>query len=601
MAKHSALKGRRRFVGVTLLEVAMGLGLMSMGLVAGGRAMNESAQASRALSAASRLSEVSAAATDYVRTNRQTLATLTTPGGQPISIPAGRTAAGGAVPTGPSGLASLQGGGFLSANFIDQNNYGQRHRLLVRQRTDGTLEFMVTQVGGRTIPDQDLSRVTQRMGATGGAALARPPSGIPPNVIVGTVGGWRSTVAEWTAADGLGPTVGRAAVSNAYSQATGMADYLYRNDIGNPEANRMRTTLDMGSQNITNGGTINSQQSVMQNGGRACAGNATGCTFWIADDGGFRDNNDGWITLVGGGGATSSSRGLAIRGPGAAGLDVLNDARIGQDLFANRDAIVGRNLRVTGNTDITGNVNISGTTYSQGSIVSGYQIIGMHNVGTMKDLIAGERLSVGGNASFQGDINALGNLQIMQNTHLRGTLRAERDVQFDQNASVSGGLWANYIASNGNMNVGNDLGVGGAVYAGYLNSGTNLDVANTATIGNNLGVGRGGIYSQGRITGEGGLRTIANASPGEGCDQGMIAVNAGTGGMLYCRQGAYVVPGAPRLAERFVVHLTPGTHQLNCPANSVPVGWYYEGLTWTNTMDDHSGPEIYAAMCAPVD
>ncbi len=551
---------RRRFAGVTLLEVALGLGLLSLGLVAGGRALNENAQATRAASAAGRLGEVSSAASDYVRANRTALLALAPVAGQPISIPAGRTVPGGAIPTGPGGLTSIQGGGFLPSTFVDQNNYGQNHRLLVRQRTAGALEFMVAQVGGRTIPDQDLSRVTQRIGASGGAALVRPPAAVPAGTVLGTGGGWRTTVAEWTAADGTGPTVGRATVSNTFMQSTALADYLYRSDIGIPEANRMRTDLDMGgavaggtarningANNITAAGTVTSGRSVMQNGGYACAGNVSGCTFWISDDGGLMDQNDGWIRLVGG---APSSMGLAIQGPGNASLYVQNDATISRDLYTSRNAIVGNQLTVNGYA-----------TFAQDAQVG-------RNLGVNVDVNIGQNLGVAGTA------NVVGNISTGSSVYATGSVNAAAGMWTGGNLGVAGDthtnrLWSNYIASNGNMDVGANLGVagsvgvngnigvGGSVTAAYLRSTGNIQadndlfVNNNASVGNTLTVGaniRAGdsVIANNRVIGNNGVQTGLVAVVNTGCgDYGMIARNNSDGAILFCEAGVWRSPGAP--------------------------------------------------------
>ena len=51
--------------------------------------------------------------------------------------------------------------------------------------------------------------------------------------------------------------------------------------------------------NLGVAGFVNANYIQAHNGGNACLDDATGCTFQISNDGGFTDNNDGWITLNG--------------------------------------------------------------------------------------------------------------------------------------------------------------------------------------------------------------------------------------------------------------------------------------------------------------
>jgi len=532
---------RRRFAGVSMLEVSLGLGLLSLGLVAGGRAVNESIQANRAVTAAGRLGDVSSAANDYVRTNRAALIALAPVGGRPVSIPTGRTTPGAALPAGPGGLPSVQGGGFLPSTFVDANNYGQNHRLLVRQPTAGVLEYMVVQFGGRTIPDQDLSRVTQRIGAAGGAVLANPPASMPAGTIMGTGGGWRSTLTEWTATDGTGPTVGRAAVTNTYSQSTGLADYLYRNDIGIAAANQMNTALDMTGKDINRGGVITSQQSIMNEGGRACLATAVNCTFWIADAGGFTSTHDGWLRLIG----APGGRGLAITGPGDASLNVQNDVGIGRDLFASRNAIVGGTLTVNGYAN-----------FQDGASVR-------NSLGVGQDLSVGGNTGIGGSLGVTNTIYAGGNITSGGTVVGNGGLVSGGGLTVAGNAGIGGGLWANYIASNGNMDVGGSLGVAGnivsgaAVTAAYMATSGDLDVggnqrtAGTITAGNDIVGNRNiragdSVIANNRVIGVNGVQTLLVANVNDGCgDLGMLARNSSDGAFLFCEAGVWKSPGAP--------------------------------------------------------
>src|SRR3546814_8905656 len=104
------------------------------------------------------MSEVTDAARAYVTTHYDELLALAGTG-SPVVVPVGRASYGTAIPAGPSGLPSVQGGGFLPAAFIDRNPYGQRHTLLVKEPAVGELEALVTTYGGEDIPDREAGRL----------------------------------------------------------------------------------------------------------------------------------------------------------------------------------------------------------------------------------------------------------------------------------------------------------------------------------------------------------------------------------------------------------------------------------------------------------
>jgi len=316
---------RWRLRGVGLLEIGLGLGILGIFLAGSLREVNSQAQDARAKNAADHLAQASAASKEYMRVYRTGLLAATAPGGGPVVVRVGRSNATSAIPGGPSTastLPSVQGGGFLHASYVDRNSYGGTHFLYVRQPVAGSLEGIVEARFGTGVTDRALGRIMSRLGAPGGAILSNPTAGSV-GKIQGTGGAWEISNADRLALWNYGGSdTGGVAVSFiansspvyniGMSSQSPLEDYLYRNNIGIPEANTMRTALNMGNENINNAATVNANRAVLQNGGMACAGNATGCNFRISDDGAFFDNNDGWVRFVGayGGG------GLTVEGAG---------------------------------------------------------------------------------------------------------------------------------------------------------------------------------------------------------------------------------------------------------------------------------------------
>lgn len=336
-------RSRSKAYGVGLVEVVLGLAVLSLGMVGMNQVGSDAANQTRALAAATKLEQVHQAAADFVRANQVTLLNATNDGSV-ARIFAGRETATGADPgSNVAGLGSLQAGGFLPSAYIDRNNFGHRHAVLVRQPSPGRLEFVVTQVGGRAIKDVELGRIAQRLGAAGGAILERPTPGVAANTIVGTGGGWRAAASSWTGGS-VTPSVGRAMTYSGLSAAnTGLEDYLYRGAVpGNADANRMRTAIDMGGNGLTNVTTLTNEgvsggAAVAINDNATVAGTLALNTRPGATSGEFASPNNGWVHFT--------AQGAGV-GPGVGGLAVHHDSHG-----------LGGNLVVSGTTEARDTVN----------------------------------------------------------------------------------------------------------------------------------------------------------------------------------------------------------------------------------------------------
>ncbi|MFC4236199.1 shufflon system plasmid conjugative transfer pilus tip adhesin PilV [Thalassospira xianhensis] len=233
--------------GITLLEVAVALGVSAFALLGVLALMSESNLQMRARATADRLAIVKEATRNYVRANYTDLVATAT-AGTPIVIPVGRASASDPVPSGPSGLPSLQGGGFLPSSYVDVNSYNQRHAVLIREPSTNVLEVMITTYGGQDIKDGDLGSIASKVGAEGGFIMDSPPDGTS-GIIQGAFGGWRSAASLWTNGTAT-PEAGHLMATLGFDNGTVLSDFLYRYDIGVPEANRMHTDLDMDGSNI---------------------------------------------------------------------------------------------------------------------------------------------------------------------------------------------------------------------------------------------------------------------------------------------------------------------------------------------------------------
>jgi len=346
--------------GLTLIETALALAIMALVVASLSMMMAENADQVRARAAADKVTEVQKAAEGYVKSYGPQL--YAAAAGGTIAIPSGRPSVGAPVPSGPSGLPSLQGAGFLNSTYVDSNGYGQRHYLLVRRLAGhaDSVETMVSTSGGRPIPDAQLGRIANFVGAAGGYVPEKTVNATDAGQVVGSYGGWRTPTSGWgtTAA----PSVGHLQAISAFDNGTLLADYLYRNAVtGMPEANRMNTNIDMNGNDLNNAGTVNS--GIVNTNTLAVTSNAT----------------------VGGD--------VIVSGNVKATLDVIA-----------RDVTANRNMTATGNIVSTSG-NISTTT---GDVVSGKDVRAAGNISAPQGTVSGKNLVASSDATVGGNLNVTG-------------------------------------------------------------------------------------------------------------------------------------------------------------------------------------------------
>ncbi len=354
----------RRRKAMTLIETAMALGLFAL---ATGYAVTQVANYSenvKARNVADKMIEVSEASAGYVKANYAALVQSTAIGGV-TKIDIGRPSATANPPAN-----SVQAQGFLPSGFIDINGYGQRHALLVKRVSASRLEALVTTYSttNRTISDRMLAMIGTYVGNSGGYVLQNPLVPADANKIVGAYGGYRSDIGDW-GGSAERPRAGYFQSSLAFEDGKLLADYLYRNDIGIPEANQMNTAINMQGSNgtrndINNGGTFNSEHV------------RASIDVWAKNDviAGRNVTASGSVSAAGDVTAAQNVRArqhVVAEQNVIAGndLDVANNARIGQDLTVNQNATIRGNAAVSGNAKIDGQANIATLDLSRTEVV----------------------------------------------------------------------------------------------------------------------------------------------------------------------------------------------------------------------------------------
>ena len=235
--------------GMSLIEVTLVLSLFGVLLVTVSKSITDVNEMQNARSIAIRQTQVINAARAYMNANMNDLVTRTQ-GGNIVAVEVGRKNANEAAPTG-----SLQELGFLPSGFIDVNAYGQNTVLILREgEVDGTVQAIVANHGGRPANDSMLGLATRFIGPMGGMTQENGP-GATSGQIYGYAGGWRINKSDFETGSYNFPSGYNVSYIESSNGET-IGNFLWRTDTGNPEANRMHTSIDM------NGNSLNSVKNI---------------------------------------------------------------------------------------------------------------------------------------------------------------------------------------------------------------------------------------------------------------------------------------------------------------------------------------------------
>lgn len=485
-------RGLRRQRGAMLLDYVLAIGLISV-LMAGFVSVQQTSFLSiKTGDVASNLDTITRGVQSYLSAYSNQVAAATSVGGPALAIPIARTAAGGAVPAGPAGLPSVQGAGFLPPGFIDRDQFGQTHELLVRQPTAGQYEAMVVSQGGQDLTDAELGELIGRAGGQAGEITNADPA-----VIDGVGGAWSSIASAWANNTADVPVAaGHYAATVQYTPnvVIGLSPYLDRYSVsGTQEPNTMHTTLYMNRQPVTGAASYGLQSGGSIQGGGV---NAYGPNAIIANTNEFQID-----------GAT------VTYGPATVGgaLSVYGSAAVSGSLSVRGSISAGGNISTT-----AGNISTAG-----GSIM----VTGFGNITTADGNIS----TLGfGNISAQ-----MGNIQTNN-----GNIQTN-------NGDVLITGFGNLQTNAGDIVTGN----GNIMVAGMGNIQTQN--GNIQSQNGNIQTQNGSISTtNGNITaGNGYVATQTYGLPGAGCPiAGAIGINSSTGGEVFCNTSDVWTPPSSAIA-----------------------------------------------------
>ena len=192
--------------------------------------MNHGLQIQRQRAAAQHLSDVNAAVSEYVRNHYDNLLTQA-------------TATSGPTVT----IDMLVDDALLPDGFGLRNPWGQEYAAYVRQPEAGTLEAVTLSLGGSTAGRNFITNwipgAAAMMGGVGGFIPSGNMPGQSPEMLVGSFGGWRLSLADMGIPS---PGAGHLGARATFDTSSVEQDFLYRVAVpGHPDLNAMFTTLDM--------------------------------------------------------------------------------------------------------------------------------------------------------------------------------------------------------------------------------------------------------------------------------------------------------------------------------------------------------------------
>lgn len=238
--------------GITLLEILLVIGLfaaISLGVV---ELSNSWAKQQRSEIVANHLMSVKTATEDYIRDNFQTVRDAVAFAGGTMVLP---------IEDPGAGLFLKEGNVFLPSGFKDENLFSQQMEVLVRNIGADTIQAMVVTTG-RAIDVEEALAVVQAAGVDSGLVVGQDMGGYDTTQFSGYGSGWSVPLASyvgtgWALANPVGnDTAHLVALATIDRSAGGLDNYLYRVDVGDPDANRMSVDLDMNGNNLNSVGNL---------------------------------------------------------------------------------------------------------------------------------------------------------------------------------------------------------------------------------------------------------------------------------------------------------------------------------------------------------
>ncbi|WP_235424028.1 shufflon system plasmid conjugative transfer pilus tip adhesin PilV [Citrobacter koseri] len=269
------------------LEMSLGLTLIVVCLAAGTSLVSQFMDNQEWNTIAQKSAVISDAAQRYIADNYSSLVSQSAPGkALPVTV------------------ATLISSGYLRTGYSDTNTYDQQYEAVVVQNSKQPEQidsYVITQ-NGQPLTDKGMRTVASRINGMGGYTKN--------NQAIGAMSGWQFPLSQI----GLNIPDGHLVIdltSGVLNSASEESDRLYRYKVNTrPELNTMHTGIDMGGNDINNGGAVNAATGTYSSDVKSTGG------WFITDDskgwtnethgGGFYMDDDNWVKSLNGKGIMTS-------------------------------------------------------------------------------------------------------------------------------------------------------------------------------------------------------------------------------------------------------------------------------------------------------
>lgn len=133
------------------------------------------------------------------------------------------------------------------------NALSQRHDVIAYKNTHENI-VAITVASGGDVGEILASSISAELEADGGIVSSIGCSNVEPPCLLGNGGAWEASLADFDSAEtnAFLPAEGDVVALSVFGKGELVKPFLYRIDIGNPEANRMATDIDMGNNSLLN-------------------------------------------------------------------------------------------------------------------------------------------------------------------------------------------------------------------------------------------------------------------------------------------------------------------------------------------------------------
>ncbi|EKM3653148.1 shufflon system plasmid conjugative transfer pilus tip adhesin PilV, partial [Salmonella enterica] len=192
----------------------------------------------------------------------------------------------------------LKNTGFLASGFTETNSEGQRLQAFVVRNAQNPelLQALVVSAGGNALPTKAIIQIAKDITTGLGGYIEDG------NTATGALRSWKIALSNY----GAKSSNGHIAILLTTDELSGAAedtDRLYRFQVnGHPDLNKMHTSIDMGSNNLNNAGSLNAQTGNFSGTVNGADGNFSGVVKGSSGNfdvnvtaGGDIRSNSGWL------------------------------------------------------------------------------------------------------------------------------------------------------------------------------------------------------------------------------------------------------------------------------------------------------------------